>query len=221
MTGESPRTAPLPNTYWVIPGGFLAGELPSAPDERSMIARQETLFGAGIRVIFNLMEADERDFSGRPFRGYEACFTGIGSREGCHTECRRFPIRDLSVPSEAQLEAILAAIDATLAAGRPLYLHCWGGIGRTGTVVGSWLARHGLATGEAALALLHRLRETAARHAAGHADAGSAGGGEISKLGRASPETAAQRDLVRHWPPMAPSPTLRLGPWELSQITGR
>ena len=33
----------------------------------------------------------------------------------------------------------------------PVYVHCWGGIGRTGTVVGCWLVRHGM-TGDEALA---------------------------------------------------------------------
>ena len=48
---------------------------------------------------------------------------------------------------------ILDAIDEALARGRVVYVHCWGGIGRTGTVVACWLRRHGR-TGEQALAEL-------------------------------------------------------------------
>ena len=36
-------------------------------------------------------------------------------------------------------DAILAHIRAELDAGKVVLLHCWGGKGRTGTVVGSWL----------------------------------------------------------------------------------
>ena len=35
------------------------------------------------------------------------------------------------------------------AEGGTVYVHCWGGIGRTGTVVGCWLVRHGLDEGDA------------------------------------------------------------------------
>ena len=57
------------------------------------------------------------------------------------------PIEDLSVPTLADMERILGAIDDELAAGRAVYLHCWGGIGRTGTVVGCYLVRQGLTAG--------------------------------------------------------------------------
>ena len=40
--------------------------------------------------------------------------------------------------------------DAELQTGRKIYLHCWGGIGRTGTTVGCYLVRSGK-TGEEAL----------------------------------------------------------------------
>ena len=53
------------------------------------------------------------------------------------------PIRDVSVPTAAQMVVTLDAIDRVLAAEGVIYLHCWGGRGRTGTVLGCWLARHG------------------------------------------------------------------------------
>ena len=43
------------------------------------------------------------------------------------------------------LVATLDAIDAELAAGGLVYVHCWAGCGRTGVVVGCWLVRHGRA----------------------------------------------------------------------------
>ena len=45
---------------------------------------------------------------------------------------------------------ILDAIDAALRDGKTVYVHCWGGVGRTGTVIGCWLVRHGK-TGDEAL----------------------------------------------------------------------
>jgi protein-tyrosine phosphatase len=68
----------------------------------------------------------------------------------------RLPIRDFSVPTALELEAALDEIDAELAVGGLVYVHCWAGCGRTGVVVGSWLVRHGMAPQEA----LARIAET-------------------------------------------------------------
>jgi protein tyrosine/serine phosphatase len=45
--------------------------------------------------------------------------------------------------------AILDFLDLSLAQNRKVYLHCWGGVGRTGTVVGCFLRRRGLSGPEA------------------------------------------------------------------------
>jgi protein-tyrosine phosphatase len=55
----------------------------------------------------------------------------------------RFPILDMWVTTEEQLVGTLDAIDEELAAGGIAYVHCWGGCGRTGTVVAAWWVRHG------------------------------------------------------------------------------
>ena len=53
--------------------------------------------------------------------------------------------------------SILATIRDEIAAGRPVYVHCWGGTGRTGTVAGCWLVEQGL-TGDEALRRIAELR---------------------------------------------------------------
>ena len=80
------------------------------------------------------------------------------------------------------MTAILDAIDESLAAGKPTYIHCWGGVGRTGTVVGCWLLRHGLAEPSSVLDVLMRLRNQ-----------------DQERGQRMSPETGEQQKFVRQW----------------------
>ena len=54
----------------------------------------------------------------------------------------------------------LMELDETNHEGQPFvpYIHCWGGVGRTETVVACWLLRHGLAAPEVVLKKLTWLR---------------------------------------------------------------
>jgi protein-tyrosine phosphatase len=107
---------------------------------------------------------------------------------------RRMPIADMDTPTPEEMSQTLALIDQALADGRSIYVHCWGGIGRTGTVVGCHLVQHGL-SGIQAIEEIARLR-------AGTPDAW-----------RASPETEEQRQMVLSWesrrsPGSSPEPAL-------------
>ena len=135
---DSPR--PDPNTYWVLPGRFLAGEYPGAGDPTAARTKVAAFVRAGVTTFIDLTEDREL------FPYNRLLPTGV--------EYRRLPIRDLGVPhTHLHMSDILNAIDDALARGRVVYVHCWGGIGRTGTVVACWLRRHGR-TGEEALAEL-------------------------------------------------------------------
>ena len=50
---------PLANSYWVIPGRFLAGEYPGGADEASTRQRLKQLRDAGINFFLDLTEVDE------------------------------------------------------------------------------------------------------------------------------------------------------------------
>jgi hypothetical protein len=170
-------TDPKPpiETYWVIPGKFLAGEYPGTRliyDPR-LALKLDYLLEGKISYFIDLTEPGAMN----PYQ--ENLFEEAG-RLGYKVEYHRFPIPDLDVPPPAKMNELLDKLDTSLAAGQVVYLHCWGGIGRTGTVVGCYLVRHGL-TGEQALARLVELRT-------GLADAW-----------RRSPETDAQCQMVLDW----------------------
>jgi protein-tyrosine phosphatase len=76
----------------------------------------------------------------------------------------RFPILDMWVTSEEQLARTLDAIDEELAAGGIAYVHCWGGCGRTGTVVAAWWVRHGTDPAEALVRYQELCRAYSTRH---------------------------------------------------------
>jgi protein tyrosine phosphatase len=84
---------------------------------------------------------------------------GKHERQILHT---RFSFPDFGVPAPEMMVAALDSIDAALAQGCKVYLHCLGGIGRTGTTVGCYFIRHGM---EPTQALLHlsKLYHTAAQ----------------------------------------------------------
>jgi hypothetical protein len=170
MNAEHPT--PIRESYWVLPGRFLAGEYPRERRVRASRPKLQALLGAGLRVFVDLTRADDR------LEPYADLLAELepGARH------LAFPVADMGVPaSPGQMVAILDAVDAALAAGEGVYLHCWGGVGRTGTAVGCWLARHGH-PGTAALERLEELWYACPKSAT-----------------RISPETREQREFVRCW----------------------
>ena len=138
-----PPERPIEHCYWVIPGKLIAGEYPRNLDDESSPAKIRALTDAGIASFIDLTTPADELFPYGEWLG--------------DAERRSFPIADLDIPnSPDETKQILDRIDANLADGKPTYVHCWGGIGRTGVVIGCWLARHGH-EGQAALDELRRL----------------------------------------------------------------
>jgi hypothetical protein len=176
----SAEAVPCSTSYELLPG-VLAGEYPASryDDDPARLVR---FLDAGVRVFLDLTEYDERRFSSRALLPYEPLLAELAAARGLDVTYRRFAVRDGTAPGAAQMTRILDALDAARAAGQMVYVHCKGGIGRTGTVAGCYLVRHG-ATPEAALRLIaQRLYHT---HMAE----------------RLSPEVDEQRALVLRWQP--------------------
>jgi len=159
----------------------LAGEYPGSDAPHVAETKLKGLLEAGIRCIINLMEKNEVNREGRAFAPYDQRLIAIGESMGERISCLRFPIPDMHVPSVELMRTILDEIDRYTNRNIPVYIHCWGGKGRTGTVVGCYLVRHGIATGNEALKRIRELRKNDPTFA------------------DPSPQTVPQCDMVLLW----------------------
>lgn len=180
--GREDRSAILlpDRAYWVVRGKFMAGAYPGSKNEAEALKKGRELLDCGIRHVISLMEVHEVDHSGEAFVPYEELFSRLAQGQSNEVSFVRFPIRDMDVPASGTMVSILDEIDRALDGGRPVYVHCWGGRGRTGTVVGCYLVRHGL-QGEEALRRITELRR------------------DLPDAHMPSPETEAQRNMVTRW----------------------
>lgn len=122
----------LIHAYWVRRGALLAGEYPGSPNDDKARRKIAALIDAGVTSFVDLTEAGEPAGGGQPMLPYDHLLpAGI--------RYRRYPIPDCGVIDDAGYDAILAHIDSEITGGAAVYVHCWGGKGRTGTVVGAWL----------------------------------------------------------------------------------
>ena len=172
---ESMPSVPFPSSYWVVPGQLLAGEHPVEFNEEDTRARLNALLDVGVRTFVNLTEERER------MQSYAHQLQALAKDRGLAVEILRIPIPDRSVPSAETLTSILDVMDRSMANGQPVFVHCFAGVGRTGTVVGCYLMRHGRATGQNVIETIVELRS----HMPGGAEA--------------SPHTAEQVQRVKSW----------------------
>ncbi|MDY7000018.1 MAG: tyrosine-protein phosphatase [Actinomycetota bacterium] len=125
------------HAWWVQPG-LLAGEYPGATTPEKTTAKVELLVAAGVDTIIDLTTPDDR------LTPYEPQLRRAAEAAGRHIEHVAHPIPDMGVVTQTGYDRILARIRDERDAGRVVYLHCWGGKGRTSTVVGCLLIDGGL-----------------------------------------------------------------------------
>jgi len=173
---------PILESYWVEPGRFLAGEYPAAAFVGRTRERLNRFLETGINTFIDLTFPHE-------LPPYRPLLFEQASLRNVDVQYKRFSIIDRSIPITGLMTAILDAVDSALLDGRNVYVHCWGGIGRTGTTVGCHLVRRGL-TGEQALAQLAEWWQDVPK----------------SVYNPRSPETDRQVEYILNWDESPPSP---------------
>jgi protein-tyrosine phosphatase len=129
----------------------------------------------GVRRFIDLTEPGEHP-------PYAPLLASIAEEHGIGAEHLRFGIPDEGVPTPAAMRAILNTLEGELDEGDFVYVHCRGGAGRTGTVLGCYLIERGFSPDDALAQIAVDRRDT-------------------SRASWAAPETVEQRRFVLAWPP--------------------
>ncbi|HEY4000165.1 MAG TPA: hypothetical protein VGO93_14930 [Candidatus Xenobia bacterium] len=126
---------PFARSYWVVPGRLLAGCIPASREPEMRQQNLEGLLRVGIRSVINLTEPGESNTVGVALPDYRAEWEALAGP--VPVEYHELGFKDGTAPDDELMERILMTIDRSLDQGRPVYVHCWGGRGRTGTVIGA------------------------------------------------------------------------------------
>ena len=172
------RAAPIPNSYWLPGGQLIAGEYPGSPDHDAAREKVRALLDAGVRVFVDLTESHE-------LTPYDEIALDEAASRGVGLAYIRLPIGDMSVPPASRMAEVLERLDSALSLGQTAYVHCWGGVGRTGTVVGCWLVSRGWSADDALAEVGRRFATMSPAKRRRHPEG--------------SPQTPSQREFVRRW----------------------
>jgi hypothetical protein len=159
------------HAWWVQPGQLLAGDYPGHSSPARARQKVDLLVDAGVRTFVDLTTPADR------LEPYKAVVTEVGAVRGLDIRHHSFPIPDLSVVDDDGYDEVCRAIEDGRRRG-VVYVHCWGGVGRTATVIGCVLAGEGLSYDQ----IVDRLAalRTGSR-----------------KAHRRAPETSVQCELIR------------------------
>lgn len=160
------------HAWWVEPNRLLAGEYPGATTPENAETKICVLLDAGIDTVIDLTTDADR------LAPYRELLCAAAENSGRTARYFAHPIPDYGVLDDAGNDAILARIHSEWDAGRIVYVHCWGGKGRTSTVIGCLLAESGFSYDE----VIDRIAELRAG---------------TRKAAYPCPESTTQHDLLR------------------------
>ena len=170
---------PIPNSYWASPH-VLACEYPWSP---ACPDKLDALLNAGVRTFIDLTEPGELS----PYAPHLPARAALLGIDPSSIEYHRFPIRDRALPDSIDcVYRVLGVLHDQQRRSRICAVHCRGGIGRTGLVIGCWLVDSGVVgSGDEALGTIAREWKT------------------VEKCVRFphSPETGAQFEYVQKFRP--------------------
>lgn len=168
MSDDLPIDPSILHTWWGIEGEVLCGEYPYSAQGHSN--KLEALIETDFSVFVDLTHIDDQ------LESYQGDLA-ISTLD--NLTMIKNPIPDNGVVEIDNYIRLATKIFLSLEQGEKVYLHCWGGVGRTATVIGVLLALRNRWPAELIFEYI---------------DAYRAG---TSKDDRPAPETSAQRDIVR------------------------
>ena len=164
---------PTSENYWVIKNILMAGSYPLQNTKSNNRIRASVL-KQKFDVFINLMQKDEKDHDGDYFKDYKSFINYDAT-------IIRMPIKDMDIPTPFQTMKLIKTIDRFINDNKNIYLHCWGGLGRTGTIVGCYLIEKKLANKSNVFSKINELKANSS----------------LAKFN--SPQTEEQKEFIINW----------------------
>jgi len=139
------------HAWWVEPGRLLADEYPGARTAEKAAQKVRLLIDAGVDTVIDLTTPDDH------LEPYDDVLQVAAEKAGRQVRHFAYPIPDMGVIDPKGYDEIVGRIRGEIDAGRVVYVHCWGGKGRTCTVIGWLLIGDGL-DNDATIARIAELR---------------------------------------------------------------
>jgi len=171
--------AMTPQHYTIEEGKLYGGEYPGMRLPAAAKERLRSLIDIGVRTFIDLTDPQDG------LAPYEGLLEELANETGTPLQRISLPVPDMGIPTTATMRELMSAIRNSIEQAPAVYVHCWGGIGRTGTVAGCWFRECGY-DADSALARVQHLYSS-----------------QMAKVRNypVSPQTAGQRSFVRYWKP--------------------
>ena len=195
---EAIYVGPTPESNWVIPGVLLVGAFPAEIDDTITFFQISEILKRGINKFVCLQNEYRTDVpeeiwkAGEALRPYFNDVVNIvENKDKFETFAKsivcdktdlsfvHFPIKDCGVAADESVLLLCQQLVQSIYEGNKLYIHCWGGHGRTGTVVCIMLCIMYGISAEEAMERCQKMHDTREHHV------------EVG-----SPQTQVQRDQV-------------------------
>jgi len=107
------------NVTWIEEGKILAGSIPTTPADVDLLRSKD------IRAVISLTRRDVCDYPGMTKALDDIYYVHV-------------PIPDNGIPEDKTLKRALQEMEFAANRNSPFYIHCRGGIGRTGLILIAW-----------------------------------------------------------------------------------
>ena len=134
---------PTDESNWVLPGRLMVGAFPGVSDDRENDRLLNSILACGVTTFVCLQREYDPDApesawrSGAAIRPYYPSAVALAARHhrGRRLDFLHFGIEDCSVVEDDAVAAFSRSLaDRLRCTDEVIYLHCWGGHGRAGTI---------------------------------------------------------------------------------------
>jgi N-glycosidase YbiA len=138
LAREDNCEGPTLKSSWIVPKRILFGSYPGAKNRKLHKHMIEEILDCRINTFISLLEEGEEDWKWGGLNSYQETIKDMNVP---NIEFYNYPIPDNDIVDDDIVLEIIANINKFLDKERNIYIHCYGGKGRTGTIMAVFIGK--------------------------------------------------------------------------------